>query len=87
MKLSQAFIQSVSLIVTSVGMIGGVATLPTLAATLATSKSQVNLDNFSHIPLQVLTLTDTETVTVAFNGQVAAMRSRMLHFYRIHRIK
>lgn len=71
-KLSQALAQSASVIVTSVGMIGGVATVPTLAATLATSESQVNLENFSHTPLQVETLAETETVTIASDGQVAA---------------
>lgn len=71
MKFSQALAQSVSVIVTSVGMICGVATVPTFAATLATSESQVNLDNFSHTPLQIETLTDTETVAVASDGQVA----------------
>jgi hypothetical protein len=70
MKFSQALAQSVSVIVTSVGMICGVATVPTFAATLATSESQVNLDNFSHTPLQIETLTDTETVAVASDGQV-----------------
>jgi hypothetical protein len=72
MKLSQALAQSVSVIVTSVGIICGVATVPTFAATLATSESQVNLDNFSHTPLQIKTLTDTKTVTVVSDGQVAA---------------
>lgn len=71
MKLSQALAQSVSVIVTSVGMICGVATGPTFAATLATSASEVNLDNFSHTPLQIETLADTKTVTVASDGQVA----------------
>lgn len=71
MKPSQAIAQSVSVIVTSVGMICGVATVPTLAATLATSASEVNLDNFSHTPLQIVTLADTKTVTVASDGQVA----------------
>lgn len=47
-------------------------TLPASAATLASSEARVNLDNFSHTPTDILTLTDTRTTAIALNGDVTA---------------
>ncbi|HBB36129.1 MAG TPA: hypothetical protein DDZ80_05075 [Cyanobacteria bacterium UBA8803] len=46
------------------------ATSPTLAATLASSEAQVNIDNFSHNPLAIEVLTKTKTEAIASSGQV-----------------
>ena len=50
----------------------GIAASPSLATTLAFSEARFEIDNFSHNPLDVLTFTDTDTVTIATSGQVTA---------------
>ena len=50
----------------------GIAASPSLAATIAFSKATEEIDNFSHNPLDVSTLTDTYTNTIATSGQVIA---------------
>src|SRR5919199_2928485 len=50
----------------------GVATAPALGVTLASSSGIVRLNNFSHTPLDVSTLTDTKTFTTATNSLVIA---------------
>ncbi|MEQ9551546.1 MAG: PEP-CTERM sorting domain-containing protein [Coleofasciculus sp. G3-WIS-01] len=47
-------------------------TSPTIAATLASSEARVNLDNFSHTPTEIFTLTDTRTNTIVTDGDVTA---------------
>lgn len=44
----------------------------TLAATLASSKAQVAIENFSYNPQSVLTSTDTDTLAIANSGTVTA---------------
>ncbi len=46
--------------------------LPGFATTTATSGAIVNIDNFSHNPSDVTTLTDTNTLTIATDGNVSA---------------
>lgn len=48
------------------------AASPSLAATLVSSEARVFLDDFSHKPFAVSTLTDADTVAIASNGGVAA---------------
>ncbi|MEQ8466562.1 hypothetical protein [Coleofasciculus sp. E1-EBD-02] len=72
MKFSQVLAQRFSLIVTPVVTSCCVTTTPTLAATLATSEAWVNLDNFSHAPVDIFTLTDTQTLAIARNSQAVA---------------
>ena len=49
------------------------ATSPSLAATLASSGARLTIDNFSHNPQKVKTLTDTDTFTIALSdGSVTA---------------
>ena len=57
-----------------------VVSTPSLAATLGISEATVNLNNFSHNPLDVLTLTDTFTDTFATDGQVNADANAVAHF-------
>ena len=57
-----------------------VVSTPSLAATLGTSEATVNLNNFSHNPLDVLTLTDTFTDTFATDGQVNADANAVANF-------
>lgn len=56
------------------------AVSPSLAATFASSEAQANLDNFSHIPLSVSTLTDTNIFTVATDGQVTVDATAFVRF-------
>lgn len=51
-----------------------------LAATLGTSDATVNLSNFSHNPLDVLTLTDAFTDTFTTDGQVNADADAVANF-------
>ncbi|MEH2039459.1 PEP-CTERM sorting domain-containing protein [Nostoc sp.] len=48
------------------------ATLPSQAATFASSESKFNINNFSSSPLDVRILTDTFTNTISTGGQVTA---------------
>ena len=50
----------------------GIAASPSLAATLASSEASFNIDNFSHNPLDVFTLADTDTSTITTSAQVTA---------------
>ncbi|MEQ9667322.1 PEP-CTERM sorting domain-containing protein [Coleofasciculus sp. G2-EDA-02] len=47
-------------------------TSPAIAATFASSEAKVNLDNFSHAPTDISTLTDTQVTAIATNGSVTA---------------
>lgn len=47
-------------------------TSPAIAATFASSEAKVNLDNFSHAPTDISTLTDTQAIAIATNGFVTA---------------
>lgn len=49
-----------------------ITTSPAIAVTFASSEARVNLDNFSHTPTDISTLTDTRTNTIATNGDVTA---------------
>lgn len=53
---------------------------PSLAATLGSSEATVTIDNFSHNPLDVLTLTETSTNTFASNGLVNAQADAVAAF-------
>lgn len=53
---------------------------PTLAITLASSQARVNLDNFSHEPIDIFTLTDTETTAIATKGKVTADANAKANF-------
>ncbi|MEH1916461.1 PEP-CTERM sorting domain-containing protein [Nostoc sp.] len=48
------------------------ATLPSQAATFASSESQFNINNFSSSPVDVRTFTDNETTAISTGGQVTA---------------
>lgn len=65
------FAHSLLLLITPIAPLV-ISTTPSIAATLGTSEAVVNINNFSQNPLDVLTLTDTFTDTVATNGQVNA---------------
>ena len=67
-QLAENFLTIVTPVVASLAL----TTSPTNAATLASSAARVNLDNFSHAPTDISTLTDTRTNTIATNGEVTA---------------
>lgn len=48
------------------------AASPTLAATIASSQARVNIGNFSHHPFDVNAITNTNTHTIATQGNVTA---------------
>jgi hypothetical protein len=49
-----------------------ITTSPAIAATFASSEAKVNLDNFSHTPTDISTLTDTQVTAITTNGNVRA---------------
>lgn len=57
-----------------------VSTSASLAATLASSEARVTIDNFSHNPSSITTLTDARTVTISTNGQVTADANSSANF-------
>lgn len=54
---------------------------PSLAATIGSSEATVNINNFSHNPDDVLTLSDTFTDTFATNGQVNTDVDAVANFF------
>jgi hypothetical protein len=72
MKLNSKLAQRLFLCVAPLVSGSVFVALPSMAATTATSEARVNIDNFSHNPLGVATLTDTNTFTSATNGAVSA---------------
>ncbi len=73
------FAKGFLLLITPIAPLALVST-PLHAATLGTSKSTVNLNNFSHNPLDVSTLTDNFTDTLATNGFVNAKADAVATF-------
>lgn len=74
LRFAKRFLSLVTPIVTSSALAPlalSIAASPGMAATLAFSEASFNLDNFSHNPQDVLTLTDTNTVAIATSGEVA----------------
>lgn len=67
------------LLITPIAPLALVST-PLLAATLGTSQSTVNINDFSHTPLDVSTLTDNVTDTFASNGFVNAKANAVANF-------
>ncbi|MFB2980910.1 PEP-CTERM sorting domain-containing protein [Microseira sp. BLCC-F43] len=57
-----------------------VSTSASLAATLASSEARVTIDNFSHNPSSIATLTDAKTVAISTNGQVNADANSSANF-------
>lgn len=56
---------------------------PSKAATFAISNSQVGFENFSQIPSDVATFTDTDTLTDGENGRVRAIANASANFLQI----
>ncbi len=75
-KLAQGLVPFVTSLATSLV----VATSPSLAATLASSQATVNLNNFSHAPLDIFTLTNTNASTISSNGSVKADANAQANF-------
>lgn len=73
--LAKSFLSLVTPIVTSSAiapLILSISVSPSLAATLASSEARFNIDNFSHNPLGIQSLTAARTVAIATSGQVTA---------------
>jgi hypothetical protein len=66
--LAQGLFTFVTPLVTGLAL----TTSPAIAATFASSEAKVNLDNFSHAPTDISTLTDTQVIAIATNGNVTA---------------
>ena len=65
------FAQGLLLLITPIAPLTlSISSSPSLAATLGTSEARVRINNFSHNPLDVLTVTDTFTDKLVTNGQV-----------------
>lgn len=58
-----------------------IVSTPSLAATIGRTDATVNINNFSHNPDEVLTLTDTFTDTFATNGQVNTDVDAVANFF------
>jgi hypothetical protein len=71
MKLNLRLTKGLFLFVTPL-VTGSIINSPVFAATLASSQAEVNISNFSYNPLDVQTITNTNTVAIASNGQVTA---------------
>ncbi|HEY9651317.1 MAG TPA: hypothetical protein V6C95_11690 [Coleofasciculaceae cyanobacterium] len=74
MKFNQELIKGLFLFATPLVTSSVFATSPGFAATFAVSESKVNIGNFSHNPLGISTLTDTDTTAISLedDGQVQA---------------
>jgi hypothetical protein len=72
MKLNSKLTQGLFLCVAPLVTGSVFVTLPSFAATTANSGALVNIDHFSHNPSDVTSLTDTNTLTIATNGNVGA---------------
>lgn len=57
-----------------------IAASPSLAATLASSEAKFNIGNFSHIPFEIETFTDTGTFTNTTSGQATAEANAFAEF-------
>ena len=76
LKVAQGIFPVITSIATSLVL----AVSPSIGATLASSEARVNLNNFSHAPLDIFTLADTNTSTIATNGQVSAEANAEANF-------
>ena len=74
-RLAKSFLSLVTPIVTSSAiapLVLSIAASPSLAATLASSEARFNIDNFSHNPLGIQSLTAAKSVAIATSGEVTA---------------
>ena len=72
MKVKSELTPSLSWCVTPIIASAVFLPLPSIAATLASSEARVEIGNFSHNPIDVQAITNTNTQTIATNGQVTA---------------
>lgn len=75
LRFTKRFLLLVTPLVTSSALAQlavSIAASPSLAATLASSEAEFQIDNFSNNPLNVFTLTDTSTLAIATSAQVVA---------------
>lgn len=82
-RFAKRFLLLVTPIVASSALVPlalSIATPPSLAATLASSKAEFDIDIFSHKPLEIKTLTDTNTFTDATSGQATAEADAFAEF-------
>lgn len=80
MEKNLGFAKSVVLFVTPLVASSMIAISPSWGATFASSEARVNIDGFSHVPLGINTLTDTQTEAITTNGEVVAEANASANF-------